>query len=95
MVWMKKSNPALATDAWVKAHPLPTGTQGGMFYKKPSVDNSRTLGVWKYDSEGNLHCSKCGMMEPDSMPKGCTIWPDEKRYCFFCGARLLHPNDLK
>lgn len=63
--------------------------------QSPAPNNSGTLGVWKYDSEGDLHCSKCGMTEPDSLPKGCTIWPEEKRFCFYCGARLLHPDELK
>ena len=63
--------------------------------QSPAPNNSGTLGVWKYDSEGDLHCSKCGMTEPDSLPKGCAIWPKEKRFCFYCGARLLHPDELK
>ena len=41
--------------------------------QSPAPNNSGTLGVWKYDSEGDLHCSKCGMTEPDSLPKGCAI----------------------
>ena len=63
--------------------------------QSPAPNNSGTLGVWKYDSEGNLHCSKCGMTEPDSLPKGCIIWSEEKRFCFYCGARLLHLDELK
>lgn len=52
------------------------------------------IGVWKWTPDGNRVCSNCGMLEPDSLPGGCAIWDNEKRYCFHCGARLLMPNKL-
>ena len=115
---MKKANPALAVEAWVKNHPIncnpnpktppppPPGSGGGFSpyhigYKRGYADGlsanreSRPIGVWKYDSDGNLYCSYCGMLEPDCLPGACVIWPDEKRYCFMCGTRLLRPDELQ
>lgn len=51
-------------------------------------------GVWKWTKEGDKICSNCGMLEPDCLPGACVIWPQEKRYCFYCGTRLLQPEDL-
>ena len=54
-----------------------------------------SFGVWKWTPDGNRVCSNCGMLEPDSLPGGCNIWLDEKRFCFYCGTRLLRPEELK
>ncbi len=51
-------------------------------------------GVWKWNADGNKTCSNCGMLEPDCLPGASVIWPQEKRYCFYCGTRLLQPEDL-
>ena len=50
------------------------------------------IGFWKYTSDGSRKCSECGMLEPDSLPGACTIYEPEKRYCFYCGARLIYPE---
>ena len=55
--------------------------------------NVPPTGFWKWTSDGNRVCSKCGMLEPDSLPGACTLYPSEKHYCFYCGARLIYPEE--
>lgn len=59
------------------------------------IQDNAGIGVWKWNKDGDLVCSNCGMLEPDSLAHGCTIWPQEKRFCFYCGTRLLRPEELK
>lgn len=51
------------------------------------------LGFWKWTKDGDRICSCCGMLEPDSLPGACAIYKPEKRYCFYCGARLIYPEE--
>lgn len=60
---------------------------------KAGKEINRTTGFWKWTKDGNRICSECGMLEPDSLPGACAIYPSEKRYCFFCGARLIYPRE--
>lgn len=50
-------------------------------------------GFWKWTKDGDRMCSECGMLEPDSLPGACAIYKPEKRYCFYCGARLIYPEE--
>ena len=61
-------------------------------FDEGAQQNAPPTGFWKWTPEGNRVCSKCGMLEPDSLPGACAINPSEKRYCFFCGARLIYPK---
>ena len=54
--------------------------------QSPAPNNSGTLGVWKYNSEGDLHCSKCGMTEPDSLPKRMCNMAQKKSVFAFIAA---------
>lgn len=57
-------------------------------YQKAIEDGMIKLSFWKLGSDGNKYCAKCGMLEPDSLPGACVIWPNEKRYCFYCGSKM-------
>ena len=54
--------------------------------------NGQRIGFWKWTKDGNRVCSHCGTLEPDSLPGACAIYSSEKRYCFFCGTRLIYPK---
>ena len=62
-------------------------------YEKGVEEAGGKLGYWKWTKEGDRVCSRCGMLEPDCLPGACVIWPNEKRYCFHCGARLIYPEE--
>lgn len=66
-------------------------------YEKGFADGvastERKFGFWKWTKDGNRICSECGMLEPDSLPGACAIYKPEKRFCFFCGTRLIYPEE--
>lgn len=57
-------------------------------YNKAVEEGAIKLSFWKMNSDGDKVCAKCGMLEPDCLPGACAIYPHEKRYCFYCGARM-------
>ena len=66
-----------------------------IFKAPPPPPPPASMGVWKWTSNGNRECPNCGMLEPNCLPGGGAIYDDEKRYCFYCGTRLFHPDELK
>ena len=55
--------------------------------------NVPPTGFWKWTSEGHRVCSKCGMLEPAVLAGAHAVYESEKRYCFYCGARLIYPEE--
>ena len=62
-------------------------------YADGFAEASPKMGFWKWTKDGDRVCSECGMLEPDCLPGACAIHKPEKRFCFFCGARLIYPEE--
>lgn len=64
------------------------GFQAG--YNKAVEEGQLRTSFWKWAPDGDKICAECGMLEPDCLPGACVIWPHEKRYCFYCGRKMIN-----